>query len=618
MSAIFGIFHTNRRSVEASDLVRMQERNRHYGRDGESIYQEEEIGLGCCISSIKSGSRKENPIYYDETYQITLICDALLYNENELKSELDLDEEAEVATQGLLIKAYLKWGEDCVKHLNGDFAFAIWERRQRRLMIFRDHLGVRPMYYFFDGSTFAFSTDYRALLALSFVPKSLNKVMLYALLSDTYHIDPGITYFEQISRLPQAHRIRVDETGLELKKYWTPGQVPKVMLSGEEEYEKELYAIVEDSINRRLSGCKDKVASELSGGLDSTVVTILANRELKRVEKELEAYSWSPSPEIFAITQNDERAIITELAEKDGFLCRFRESYHSPEEAIESKPVLTDGQRSDELSQIMEEMSSHGIRMVLSGWGGDEGISHRADLFELLFHREFKHFFEEARYLTNGSFLRYVKLMVSIPVLLLRRPYSVFGSQSKGIPLIINRQFQKMERKHCKRDILKLKVNPVKHLESGVTVSRTELTAWIGADYQIQYLYPFLDYRVIDFAMSIPRHLYYKRGMTRYIYRKAFDSILPTEICYNVSKIDIAREKYWKDFDDLQRKAEYVMGLIDKKMFDDYIDWEIVERLVGEGYFKEQSRGSIFTLIKLLVCYDIQRLVQEEKDMTKE
>ena len=615
MSAIFGVFRLDGALVEEKHLKTMQEIIGHYGMDAQDIFLQDNIGLGCCLNKVGKYSLSDEPIYYDIRQEQILIGDALIYNREEIINACLLTDKEQITTQELLMEAYYKWGQDCPKYLNGDFAFAIWERIHKRLLLFRDHLGVRPLYYFYNQSIFAFATDYRALLALPFVGKQLDEIKLYAVLSDTYHIDTESTYFEQIKRLPQAHVMQIAEQGISRKKYWTPGERQKIIFQSEEDYAKELYSIVNDSIKLRLNQVTGKIASEFSGGLDSSVVTILAHRELAKAHKGLEAYSWSPTFELLAKLESDERELINEISIKEGFVCRYRASYQSPEQEIICPVVLTDGQRSEELRQVIQEMSSRGIGLVMSGWGGDEGISHRADLLELLLNGYIGHFFKEARYLTKGSPLRFMKLILSIPILLLCRPYSYLGTQNNKIPSVMKKEFVKRRKKSCKKDILFLKVNPAKHIESGVSVSRTELTAWLCADYQIQYLFPLLDYRVVDYALSIPRHLYYKRGVSRYIYRKAFDSILPKELCNNSSKIDLAREKYWEKADDLQKKAELVIDLIDKERFASYIDWDNVEKMVDRRYFQKSSRESIFTLFKLQVCYDLQRiLVKVEND----
>ncbi len=614
MSAIFGILYPEGVLADLNQLQTMEKGLSHYGPDAQETYHYLNVGLGCCLSKSGKYTREDIPIYQNTSHQYLLIGDALIYNREVLMTECQFSKQSQVSTQQLLLEAYLRWGMDCPNHINGDFAFAIWDKKLKCLTLVRDHLGVRPLYYFYHHSTFAFATDYRALLALPFVGKEPDDLILYAALSDTYHIDTESTFFARIKRLPQAHILQITNRGLHMNKYWTPGSGKKIRYRQEEHYSKALYAIVRDSIKLRLDYTEGKVASEFSAGLDSSVVTILTSRLLNKKEQSLEAYSWSPSYNLLEKQEIDERDWIHTVCEQEGFPCRLRNVYLTPEQSLLCKPVLTDGQRSDEVRPVLNEITSGGARFVMSGWGGDEGISHRADLSELLLCGDMIHFIKEVSDQSGGSPLHFIKILLSAPVTLLFRPYSIFGSQNNQIPSILNKTFAKSMKKHCKKDVLHMKTNPVRHMESGVSVSRTEIGAWLGADYSLQYLFPFLDYRVVDFALSIPRHFYYKHGLSRYIYRKAFEAILPKELCYNTSKTDIARNVHWKNTENLQKKAELIMKQMPKEMFSSYLDWEKVQELVEQQYFKENTRDGLLTLFKLQTCYDLWRMLEEIKE----
>lgn len=111
--------------------------------------------------------------------------------------------------------------------------------------------------------------------------------------------------------------------------------------------------------------------------------------------------------------------------------------------------------------------------------------------------------------------------------------------------------------------------------------------------------------------MSIPRKLYYKQSVSRYIFRKVFEKVLPHKLCYNQSKIDITNEVFLKKADHSQESAEKTAGRINRDIFDSCIDWDKVSSLLEQKYFLQPTRGSIFTLLKLQVCYDIQRTFKD-------
>lgn len=609
MSAIFGIWNLDGSLINKNQINKMKDTLTQYGRDSQDIYIDKNIALGSCLNKISIYSQNELPIQRKE--EIIFVADAQVYNRDELIYDHRLTDNAKISNNELILAAYQKWGEDCPKYLNGDFAFAIWECQKQQLLIVRDHLGVRPLYYFYNQNTFAFATDYRALLALPFVDKQINEVKLYALLSNTYHIDPEATYFEQIQRLPQAHTLRVNLKGMQKQKYWTPGGGEKILFGTETEYIQALYSLVEDAIKKRLHSTEQQFGAELSGGLDSSVITVLAARELKKENKELPLFSWGPSFELFAKQPRDERIFIEMICQQEGLECRYYNPHKPLAKKMADSAMPMDGGSGDIFIHEFEEMREQGVRLILTGWGGDQGISHRANLKELFFIRDWRHFIKEACYSAQGSPWRLVKLIISSTIRPLFSPFGYFGHIFAKNSSIVRSQFAKKVKGKCKRDVLYFTMDPVKHLESGNIQTRTELTAWVGADYNVQHVFPFLDYRVVDFAMSIPRHMFYKNGINRYAYRKAFEKILPPELCYYTPKDDIARITYFFE----KRKneeQESLEGKLDRELFAQYLDFAKLKELING--LKEEDRQTKHKIRQQIqICYSIQNAIDKAK-----
>jgi asparagine synthase (glutamine-hydrolysing) len=249
----------------------------------------------------------------------------------------------------------------------------------------------------------------------------------------------------------------------------------------------------------------------------------------------------------------------------------------------------------------------------LTGWGGDQGISHRTNLKELFFHGDWEYFLKEARYLAKGSLLRFIKVILSNTVMTFFGPFSFIDFSGFGKPSIVKRTLMRRLKHRCKRDILYFTVDPVKHLESGNIQTRTELVAWVDADYNVQHLFPYLDYRVVDFAMSIPRRLYYHHGMNRYIFRKAFESLLPEKLCYYIYKDDIARCGYFEETAKQRfETTKNTVRLLDRKLFSPYIDWDKLEKLLDSPDCREDIRSNHLLRRNIQVCYLLQRMAVEE------
>lgn len=604
MSAVFGILHLTGRQVDAHHLQIMQTKLKHYGSGNQASMLDKNIGLGCCLDTSISQLLSDVPLYDQEN--IIVFGDVLIYNRTELTAQLT--DNIQITTHALLLAAYKKWGIDCPKYINGDFVFAIWEKQSRRLFIFRDHLGVRPLYYFYNGVSFAFATDFRALLALPFVGRQLDEVILYATITNTYHIDPEATYFVQIKRLPQAHLLKVDAHGMYKQKYWTPG-ARKIIFGTEVDYVRAMYDLVADAVKIRVAN-RARMGAEISGGLDSSVVTILANRELKKENKQLVLFSWSPPYDLVDKQPGDERQLIELVCKQEGFSCQYYDPRIPLAENINQ--ILPQFENGDLLQHEYQHMTAQGVKLILTGWGGDQAISHRTNMYALFVNGYVRHFWEEAKHLAKGSRRRLFKIVIANTVFRLFDPYNYFGNPNKGIPGIVNQKFADKLKRHCQKDILYFSCNPVKHIESGNIQTRTEMTAWLGAYHNVQHVYPFLDYRVVDFAMSIPRHLYLKHGVNRYIFRKAFAPILPPEVCGFLSKNDIAKFMYGLDtIAEMAGKLRLTANQLQRDLFSAYIDWNKLEKILYSPMLSADLGFYVYTLFKIHPCYYIQQILAE-------
>lgn len=609
MSAIFGIWHKNREPVDEKHLQKMQSKVSQYGRDDQDVYLDQNIGFGCCLNKWSKYSQEEIPVYKDVISEIFLVCDALIYNRDELIGKYCLTDNKAIPTQELLLAAYKKWGEDCAKYINGDFTFAIWEKQKEQLLLFRDHLGVRPIYYYNSESTFAFSTDYRALLAMPFVGKELNEKALFERLTKVLNFRSEDTYFANVKALPQAHVLHINNRSISKYKYWTPGKNGKIKYKTEEEYSEALYSLVKDAIEIRVRNADKKIGAQLSGGLDSSVITILANRELEAKGQKMELFSWSPTYQTVAKKPNDERTLLEQVCGQENLTCIL----FDPELPLENIDEIVPPGAGDlrVMRQECEILRKRGINFVLSGWGGDQGISHQANLFELLINGHGIHFFREIIRLSNSSLLRLTKLLYANTIYQLLKPYGVFGYQDKKIIRFIKDDFFK-RMKISNKEVLYFSLSPVKHLESGYIQTRTEQSAWTDANHTIQHLYPFLDYRVIDFALTIPRYMYFKNGISRYIYREAFREILPKAIYRFMSKDDIAKSTYFTgQLPETLINIIDTLGKLDRDIFSRYVDYD---KLIDQIKHISEDKANLSHIKRvILTCYSIQQITEDAK-----
>jgi asparagine synthase (glutamine-hydrolysing) len=174
----------------------------------------------------------------------------------------------------LILHAYETWGEDCVKHLIGDFAFAIWDERLQRLFCARDHFGVKLFFYTHVDGHFNFSSSLNALRLDSRVSDTLNEIAIADYLLFGVNQDHSTTTFKDIQRLPPGHTLTVADNAVKIRRYWTPSMPAEVRFRDPESYVERFSELLSRAVADRLR--TDRVAISMSGGLDSTSLAAVA------------------------------------------------------------------------------------------------------------------------------------------------------------------------------------------------------------------------------------------------------------------------------------------------------------------------------------------------------
>lgn len=222
----------------------------------------------------------------------TIVYNGEIYNAPELQSELS-DAGATFTTScdtEAVLYAYLHWGDDCPSHLNGIFAFLIYDHQSKELLAVRDRLGVKPLYYaeLPDGG-WLFASEIKGILAHGRVPAVIDRQGLWQLLFLTPTTLPGTTVYKGISQLEPGKRMKIGRSGVKTDRYWRL-RAEKCTDSPAEAAEK-VRAILSDAVRRQI--CSDvPLCTFLSGGLDSSVITALAAEDLKKEGKVLSTYSF--------------------------------------------------------------------------------------------------------------------------------------------------------------------------------------------------------------------------------------------------------------------------------------------------------------------------------------
>ncbi|HEX8083896.1 MAG TPA: asparagine synthase-related protein [Solirubrobacteraceae bacterium] len=296
MSAIFGLVRLDGRDVTAGELEAMRRPMAYWGPDGGGTWRDGGAGLGQLVArATPEDEHERGPVALPAGTVVTPA--GRLDNRDELCAELGVPavERASTPDGRIIALAYGRWGEDAPRRLLGDWAFAAWHPRERRLVLARDHYGQTALYYHRSGPSLAFASSLKGLLALPEVPRRLDELQL-ARLAIVWPGDGSATMYEGVERLPPAHTLAFDRAGVRRREFWHPRDAPAVRLASDEEYLERFLDVFAAAVRARLRA-SGPVATMLSAGLDSAAVTALAARELDG--RPLTAYTGRPAyPEV--------------------------------------------------------------------------------------------------------------------------------------------------------------------------------------------------------------------------------------------------------------------------------------------------------------------------------
>lgn len=219
----------------------------------------------------------------------TIVYNGELYNSPELRHELEKEQKfSSRSDTEIVLRSYIKWGEECLERFNGIFAFAVYDEAERRVFFARDRAGVKPLFYYQTGSRLIFASEISALLEHPLVPREIDEKGVAELLLMAPGRTPGCGVIHGIKELKPGHMGFFSENGFEIKRYWH-----LKAYEIKETFEETVYnvrSLLLDSIRRQLVS-DVPVCTFLSGGLDSSIISSVAADELKKSGKKLHTFS---------------------------------------------------------------------------------------------------------------------------------------------------------------------------------------------------------------------------------------------------------------------------------------------------------------------------------------
>jgi asparagine synthase (glutamine-hydrolysing) len=376
MSGIAGIVQLDGAPIDRSLINRMTVYLAFRGPDARGVWTGGEAGLGqSLLRTTEEAEHEQRPATLDGLVWIT--ADARVDGRAELIRELRAggrDCPASTTDPELILHAYGLWGERAVEHLIGDFSFAIWDSRERKLFCARDHFGVKPFFYAQAGGSLVFSNTLDCIRIAPGISDELDEQFIADLLLFEFSLDLHRTAFQAIRRLPPGHTLEASRGEVRIRRYWSLPVEGPIRYRRPEEYVEHFRELFEQAVEDRLR--TRRVVMQMSGGLDSTFVAAVAKKVFARSGQPFElSAETAVYDELFP---DEERRYATMAAEalaipidcvpSDGYRLyeRWQEALSRPE-PVHSPLAVAGG-------DWLKRIASH-ARVTLTGLGGDPGFS---------------------------------------------------------------------------------------------------------------------------------------------------------------------------------------------------------------------------------------------------
>jgi asparagine synthase (glutamine-hydrolysing) len=561
MSVQFGRWSFEGQPAGQEYLGKVREMLAPYGPDAAGAYSQSGVDiLYFGFHTTRESSRETQPCRLKSG--AVLAWDGRLDNRAEFIGLLGEHLRPDSADAAIVAAAYERWGSDCFAQLIGDWALAIWDPRAQSLLLAKDVIGTRPLYYAADAGRIAWSTLLDPLVFLAGRRLALEEEYLAGWLGafPATHLTP----YRGISSVPPASFVRLSRGRNVVEKYWDFDPTKKIRYKSDAEYEEHFRRVFRDGVRRRLRS-ESPVLAELSGGMDSSAIVCMADALL--------AEGCAETPRLDTISFYDdsepnwnERPYFTKIEEKRGRTgCHIDARSMDTRDGLreDSHIPLTPGSGRAPCPDLVHCMTLQGNRVVLSGVGGDEvtgGVP--TPLPEL------------ADLLASGHLIRLARQLKAW-ALEKRKPWfhlfweaaraflpsvRVSGETRKRRAAWLDPRFARLFRAGLCGYEPKLKFPGPRpsfqeNLHTLETLRRQLGSAAIGPEPLAEKRYPYLDRDLLEFLFAVPREQLVGPGERRRLMRRALTGLVPAEILTRRRKAFVAR----KPILDFRHKYQYML-----------------------------------------------------------
>ena len=540
MSGITGIYNfRNKKTVFAKDIRIMNEAIKHRGPDGEGVWVNKHVGLGHRRLKIIELSNKGMQPIANEKETIYLTFNGEIYNFLELKEKLEKNghkfksgSDAEV-----ILHLYEECGTQFAEKLSGMFALAIWDSLKQRLIMARDRMGMKPLFYYQYESGIIFASEIKAILANPAYKKEINFEALHYYFF--YNQIPGPkTFFKNIYSVEPAELLILEANRrLKKNKYWKLTFKP--VLTDEDEAAEMLINALESSV-RSHTRLNVPFAVGLSGGIDSSILVALLTKYSSKPVKTfslsftrdllLKKKEFQMTESIAKLFKTDHNSIVlgpqsvldnleTIVNALDVPICTFALTYYLCKEASKNSKVLFTGDGSEEL---FGKYWNHRLAQNISYFLNFIYDTREKRYYEKRFVNQYSKISAERSFQFSMLFSfreNDRKLLYSKSLFRKIRKYDVSGN--------IKNMFQKTNSGNFLNKVLSIDTRNFLVNHALTVIDRSSMIN------SIETRHPFLDYKIVELVATFSPYLKFKRGVAKYILKKSVKNIIPDNLIDN-------------------------------------------------------------------------------------
>ncbi|MDB2488955.1 asparagine synthase (glutamine-hydrolyzing) [Gammaproteobacteria bacterium] len=553
MCGIAGILGKDAKSNVIDDMLMVQH---HRGPDFTDKWLEEDVALGHNRLSIIDLSNSANQPFFDKTKRYVIVFNGEIYNYIELRKKLKSSYNFQTTSDTeVLLAAFIFWGKDCLKHLNGMFSFAIYDTKSKSLFAARDRFGVKPFFYHKSNNSFYFSSEIKAIHAAGVKKIPNEEIWASYFVYGSYGM-PDETFWEKIFQLPGGHYLEFKNNTLSITKWYVfEEEVKKFDERIPFNEVKEKYAaLLKNSIELRFRA-DVSVGFNISGGLDSSALLVFVNQ--MEGKENINAYTFYTGhndydelywvKEMINTTQNPLSKVLLTV---DHFTKEIDFLTHIQDEPFGGIPTIA-------YSKIFKEARKDDVIVLLDGQGMDEQWA------------GYDYYLKNNDQLIQGMKGSPLKKNVLSKEFLSKAKKPFYPTPFDNE--LLNKQY---------RDLFYTKIPRALRFNDRVSMA-----------YSTELREPFLDYRLVEFAFAQPYEYKIKNGIQKYLLRELVSEYLDDSITNSPKRPLQTPQREWLG----NELSGYVESKIENLKDSDFSSWFDINEMSNEWQkYKDGDNDSSF------------------------